>query len=498
MIVVLTDLLGPKPKAEQAGAARPLGGVAGQYLNDLAERYRHLGARAVVFADTLGPGARGPGRSVPGWRSSDPQLLLRGGRLGAESVLLADVRLWPDRAVRNALERNRFSLAGLTVIVERMATDDYLEVVEPSEWGYSVKRCYLATSPHRQDYFPVALMVRPKLLGVGWQDLLDAVGSGDGKGVAAFAAAARSQVVVPSPWLESPEQFSRWVQPADGCAPGAHPGAAGRATGAPTDAEAACCIGTEPPEFFSVVVPSRRHMRRRVGIYRVGKRVMDICGAAVGLALTVPMYPLIALAIKLDSPGPVFFVHRRQTLGGREFGCLKFRTMVDRAEHLQGELRNEVDGPQFHVRNDPRVTRVGRLLRRTNLDEVPQFWNVLLGHMSLVGPRPSPDSENQYCPAWREARLSVRPGMTGAWQVYRSHDRSKGDFDEWIQYDLHYVRTCSLRTDLTLLWRTAKMMARQIPVMLKNWCGLCKRQREPHAAVAGHSAASNDQDRNAA
>jgi lipopolysaccharide/colanic/teichoic acid biosynthesis glycosyltransferase len=216
------------------------------------------------------------------------------------------------------------------------------------------------------------------------------------------------------------------------------------------------------PRFASVVLPSRRSLHRcNHRLFPVVKRAMDICGALVGLVLTLPLYPFIAIAIKVTSPGSVFYVHRRQTVRGKEFGCLKFRSMLDHAHELQKELPNEVDGPQFHMENDPRLTRVGRFLRRTNLDEVPQFWNVLLGQMSLVGPRPSPDEENRYCPAWREARLSVRPGLTGMWQIRRSCDRSVGDFHEWIEYDIRYLRECSLRTDLSLLCRTLWQMAKR-------------------------------------
>ena len=205
--------------------------------------------------------------------------------------------------------------------------------------------------------------------------------------------------------------------------------------------------------FASVVVPSWWSMWDH-RIYSVGKRGMDLVGAIVGLLITLPMYPFIALAIELESPGPVFYIHRRQTVGGREFGCFKFRSMIPNAHQMQQKLPNQVDGPQFHIENDPRLTKVGRFLRKTNLDEVPQFLNVLLGHMSLVGPRPSPDRENQFCPAWREARLSVRPGLTGMWQVRRTPDRSTGDFHEWILYDTQYVRECSLWTDLSLLFST--------------------------------------------
>ena len=214
--------------------------------------------------------------------------------------------------------------------------------------------------------------------------------------------------------------------------------------------------------FSSVVLPSRNALRRgHVYAYAAAKRVMDIAGALAGLALTLPLYPFIALAIKLETSGPVFFGHRRQTLGGREFGCLKFRSMVSNALALLDKLKNEVDGPQFHIENDLRLTRVGKFLRRTNLDEVPQFWNVLLGDMSLVGPRPSPDDENQFCPAWREARLSVRPGLTGLWQLRRTN-RAGGDFHQWIQYDTQYVREASFLTDVKIIWETAVHMLKRI------------------------------------
>ncbi len=130
--------------------------------------------------------------------------------------------------------------------------------------------------------------------------------------------------------------------------------------------------------------------------------------------------------------------------------------MVRRADQLAPEDAGEniCDGPQVFIKNDARVTRVGRLLRRLQIDEFPQFWNVLRGHMSIVGPRPSPDDENQYCPAWRDLRLSVRPGITGLWQISRT--RAPGeDFQEWIKYDIEYVRRANFWFDLTLCIRTA-------------------------------------------
>jgi len=116
-----------------------------------------------------------------------------------------------------------------------------------------------------------------------------------------------------------------------------------------------------------------------------------------------------------------FFAHERETINGETFPCLKFRTMRKDAEEIKARLlqENQADGPQFFIENDPRISKVGRVLRKTNLDELPQFLNVLVGHMAIVGPRPSPYKENQYCPPWREARLSVRPGVTGLWQVKR-------------------------------------------------------------------------------
>jgi len=191
----------------------------------------------------------------------------------------------------------------------------------------------------------------------------------------------------------------------------------------------------------------------------LGKRVLDIVGSLVALGLTAIIFPIVAIAIKLNSKGPVFYVHRRQGRHGREFGCMKFRTMVTEAHQLQDVVRaiNEVDGPQLKIGEDPRVTLVGSFLRETNLDEIPQFINVLLGHMSLVGPRPSPDEENQMCPSWREARLSVRPGITGLWQVARSRDRTN-DFQEWIHYDIEYVRNLSLWLDLVIVVKTLRVL----------------------------------------
>ena len=197
-----------------------------------------------------------------------------------------------------------------------------------------------------------------------------------------------------------------------------------------------------------------------VGSYvRCLKRILDIVFAVNVLLLFLPIMPVIALAIKINSPGPVFYGARRQGLHGKEFRCLKFRTMKVGADQLQDKLRtiNEVDGPQFKMADDPRISTVGRFLRETYLDEIPQFINVVLGQMSIVGPRPSPKSENTHCPRWRDARLSVRPGVTGLWQLLRTREPSR-DFQEWIHYDVEYVRRVSLSLDLWICWRTGLLM----------------------------------------
>ena len=190
----------------------------------------------------------------------------------------------------------------------------------------------------------------------------------------------------------------------------------------------------------------------RPSFYSRFKRVVDAAVAAAGVVAVAPLALLIAALIKLESSGPVFFGHMREGRWGRPFRCWKFRTMIIGADQQQRKLirMNQMDGPQFKVDRDPRRTRVGSFLTATNLDEVAQLWNVLVGEMSLVGPRPSPFRENQVCVPWREGRLSVRPGITGLWQICR-HDRHKGDFHQWIYYDLLYVRNMSPWLDAKIL-----------------------------------------------
>jgi len=195
---------------------------------------------------------------------------------------------------------------------------------------------------------------------------------------------------------------------------------------------------------------------RAIGLGRTAlivKRAMDIAGATLALVLGAPVLALLAVAIRLDSPGRVIFSQTRVGQNGSRFRMLKFRSMrmgsEDELESLRG--LNESDGPTFKIRDDPRVTRVGRILRRHSLDELPQFWNVLRGEMSLVGPRPPlPDEVARY-QDWHVRRLEVRPGLTGLWQV---SGRSLLSFDEQVLLDIHYVENWSIWLDLQILLRT--------------------------------------------
>jgi len=180
------------------------------------------------------------------------------------------------------------------------------------------------------------------------------------------------------------------------------------------------------------------------------RRMIDIVGAIILLILFSPFFVIIPVFIRLDSRGPVFFLQRRCGRYGREFYIYKFRTMVEGAETLKEGLKNGVDGP-FKMREDPRVTRVGRFLRRWSLDELPQLFNVLRGEMSLVGPRPLSAEEMMRDEKWRRIRLTVRPGITGLWQV---RGRSSGRFSDWVKYDVEYVMKRSLLMDLRIILET--------------------------------------------
>jgi exopolysaccharide biosynthesis polyprenyl glycosylphosphotransferase len=201
------------------------------------------------------------------------------------------------------------------------------------------------------------------------------------------------------------------------------------------------------------------HRRHGQGWQPVGKRSLDLVGAALAIALTLPLWIAAAIAIKLDSPGPVFFVQKRAGRNNRPFPCVKFRTMVLDAEARLEELRrrNEISGPVFKVRDDPRLTRVGRVLRKYSIDELPQLLNVLLGQMSLVGPRPPIPMEVRSYEPDQVRRLSVRPGITGLWQV---SGRNRIAFEDWVRLDLQYIDEWSLWLDLQILLATIPAVLR--------------------------------------
>lgn len=189
----------------------------------------------------------------------------------------------------------------------------------------------------------------------------------------------------------------------------------------------------------------------------LAKRALDVAGSAIGLILLSPLFLAIALAVRLDSPGGAIFRQERVGRGGRTFTLLKFRSMSATAEQDLAALleRNEGNGVLFKLRDDPRVTTVGRVLRKHSLDELPQLWNVLVGDMSLVGPRPPLPREAEDYEAHVRRRLYLKPGLTGPWQV---SGRSDLDWEESVRLDLHYIENWSLIGDLMLLWRTARIV----------------------------------------
>jgi lipopolysaccharide/colanic/teichoic acid biosynthesis glycosyltransferase len=190
-----------------------------------------------------------------------------------------------------------------------------------------------------------------------------------------------------------------------------------------------------------------------VAHYPLWKRALDIVGAGIGLLIAFPFIVFAAAVIRWTSPGPAFFAQERIGFLGRRFRIYKLRTMVANAEQLKAQLleRNERDGPAFKMRNDPRITRFGRFLRSTGLDELPQLWNVLIGDMSLVGPRPLPVAEAEQCTRWQRARMDTKPGLTCYWQLAKSRKMS---FVEWMRLDMRYARARNFWLDARLIINT--------------------------------------------
>ncbi len=194
--------------------------------------------------------------------------------------------------------------------------------------------------------------------------------------------------------------------------------------------------------------------------YKFIKRAFDIAASAIGLVLCIPVFIIAGAAIKLEDPkGPVFYHQPRIGLNGREFTFYKLRSMYTNADAIKSTLmdQNEMDGPVFKMKNDPRVTKVGRFIRRTSIDELPQLWNVLKGDMSLVGPRPLPTAEELACNAYQRQREMVKPGLTCYWQI---SGRNDVPFNDWIELDLKYIREQSLWTDVRLVLKTVVAVVR--------------------------------------
>ena len=187
--------------------------------------------------------------------------------------------------------------------------------------------------------------------------------------------------------------------------------------------------------------------------YRFVKRFFDIVLSLIALIVLSPVFLITALAIKLEDGEPIIFKQKRTGLDGRVFGMYKFRSMVKNAPELHKELlkHNELDGPAFKMKNDPRITKVGRIIRKTSIDELPQLINIIKGDMSIVGPRPLPVYEQDKCTAYQNQRLMVKPGLTCYWQVM---GRSSIAFDEWIELDLKYIKNAGVLTDLGLMIMT--------------------------------------------
>ena len=196
---------------------------------------------------------------------------------------------------------------------------------------------------------------------------------------------------------------------------------------------------------------------RGFSFYEIIKRLIDIICSFMGLLAFSPLFIIIAIIIKFTSKGPVFFSQKRVGKYGREFDMYKFRSMVVNAEELKEKLaaQNEMSGPMFKMKDDPRVTKVGKFIRKTSIDELPQLWNVLKGDMSLVGPRPSLPKEVAQFDEWMYKRLEVKPGLTCYWQV---SGRNNIDFEDWMKLDIKYVDERNLWIDIKLIFKTVGVL----------------------------------------
>lgn len=192
-------------------------------------------------------------------------------------------------------------------------------------------------------------------------------------------------------------------------------------------------------------------------LYEVIKRIIDIVASFTGLILLSPLILIVSILIKLESKGEVIFKQKRVGLNGKEFYMYKFRSMVINAEELKEQLesQNEMSGPMFKIKDDPRITKVGKFIRKTSIDELPQLINVIKGDMSLVGPRPSLPKEVKKFEPWMMERLEVKPGLTCIWQI---SGRNNIDFEDWMKLDIKYVRERSIKLDIKLILKTVLVL----------------------------------------
>ena len=188
-------------------------------------------------------------------------------------------------------------------------------------------------------------------------------------------------------------------------------------------------------------------------VYGLLKRSLDIIGSLIGLVLLSPIFFIVSVLIKIESNGPILFMQKRVGLNGKEFNMYKFRSMVVNAEELKEKLKNknEMSGPMFKIKDDPRITKVGKFIRKTSIDELPQLVNGLKGEMSLVGPRPSLPNEVREFEKWMLRRLDVKPGITCFWQVM---GRNKIGFEDWMKLDIKYVNERGFWLDIKLIFKT--------------------------------------------
>ena len=251
-----------------------------------------------------------------------------------------------------------------------------------------------------------------------------------------------------------PPTAARYLEPITGLAAGE-----GKTVRVPVDPVEEVLPGAHQEEFDGFLVRSLIHdSQREAGL--IVKRGLDIVGSAIGLLVLSPLLLIVAVTLRLREGSPILFRQTRVGLHGRPFTMYKFRTMIPDAEEQLDAVRhlNERDRVAFKATNDPRITSMGSWLRNTSIDELPQLWNVLVGNMSLVGPRPPLPAEVEEYDVWHRRRLSMKPGITGLWQVEARHEP---DFDRWVEHDLVYI-------DGWTIWLDLKILARTLPALLAH------------------------------